>query len=104
MLIKEITISKKIQETQYEPIEISMTASVGEDEDVGKSVDDLRFLVEYKLREESRNDRYEVIQKELESGNSVRGKELTEDEVKQRNTWIDKYNESKERFNSLEFK
>lgn len=97
MRVTEITINKKIQERQYEPIDISMTVTVNEGEDVGTVIDNLRTYIDYKLREGQRAEQYEKFTKELEKEG------LGEKRREELESWTHKYHELQEQVTSIEF-
>lgn len=96
MQIKEITISQKIQAKQYEPVELAMTASLSEDDDVSVAIDNLRTYIDYKLRKESRDAQYEKFEKELET-------EIGEKRIEEIKAWQEKYHELEEQIKNIEF-
>lgn len=97
MKITEITISQKIQAKQYEPVELSMTSTIDEGEDINQAIDDLRKYIDYKLRKESRDAQYEKFEKELQT-------EIGEKRVEEIQAWMNKYHELEEEITKIEFK
>lgn len=103
MQIKEISIERVKNLGNYESIRLTETAVIDEGDDPNKATDDLKFFVEHKLNEDIRATKLAEITDELQKGIDTKGKELTETGIKQRENWIDQYNQEMERFNSLEF-
>jgi small-conductance mechanosensitive channel len=97
MKIREIMVSQKIQIKQYEPLDLAITATLGEDEDVNQAIDDLFKYVDYKLRQDQRKTQFDKYTAELETDIGEKRREIL-------NQWFVKYHELEKEILTIEFK
>jgi uncharacterized membrane-anchored protein len=103
MKVKEITAERLKNLGNYESKRLTLTAVVDEKEDPDKAINDLQFYTDYKVNQESRDSERDVYLKDLKSGVDVKGRELTEAGIKQRQDWLDKYDAAGKRATEIEF-
>ncbi len=97
MKIQEITVSQTKQIRQFEPRNVSITATLQDSDDPNKSLNDLVAYVDYKINQPEREDKLEKYKGIAENSES------TDKDKKGAEGWLAKYYELETTMTELEF-